>query len=111
MIDQMAHVTGVVKGELGKLTMGKESTGCAVGYSFGTVPVDKEGQVYIGPLWMVLVSMRHPLIGYDDIALSLPVLGVLPSDSVFRQMTGRLLGECRKARDEALKIDAKAMAA
>lgn len=107
MIDHITRITGLVKDELHKLTLGKETVGFAVGHVFATVPLDpNSGRMYVGPLWVLLVTMRDPRLGYPDIAQSLPVFGALPPDSLFREIVATLLGACRKEHDEALKVDA-----
>lgn len=107
MIDHVARITDVVKSELNKQTLAKETVGYAVGLAFGTVPIETSGQIYVGPLWMVAITMRSPLLKHEDIQRALPVFGIEPDDSLFRQVVGRLLAECRKEYDESLKPAAK----
>jgi hypothetical protein len=53
--------------------------------------------------WNLIVSMRHPLLGYPDIALAAPVPMTLPPDHILREMSAALLEAVRAKRDEELK--------
>ena len=104
-IDQTARVQGVIKAHLKKIAL-SQPHGYAVAYGFGPV-FDNQGQpAGMGWMWAVLVSVPNPLIGMVDIAASVPVPGVLPSDGMFCQAAEFLFHKCIDERDRLTKIPA-----
>jgi hypothetical protein len=102
MIDQIARITGIVKGEVKKRALNLPA-GYFVGPAFGPVPVQGQaGQMQLGPVWVVTVTMANPLLGQTDIAQSVPIPGVLPPDEAFRVITGKLFESCLAEYDKAL---------
>lgn len=105
MIDHACRITGLVKGALGKLT--SEPVGYAVSQTIGPALDPATGQGGLGPVWLVMVTVRSTLLGYPDVALALPVPGLLPADKDITDLTARLYRECVAARAKLI-ADAKA---
>lgn len=106
MIDHTARVEGVIKAKLKEHAMG-QPVGFSVSQCYAPVP-DQNGNITgIGPSWLIMVSIPHPLPmigqGTPDIAVSVPVGGVLPPDALLAQVAQGLLEKCR---EEAEKIKA-----
>ena len=74
----------------------RESIGYAVGHFFGTVPIP-DGTAYLGPAWIITLTMRNPLLGNPDIAPAMPIPGAMPTDNTIRQAVTALLAESRQA--------------
>lgn len=103
MLDQEARISSLVRDELKAKTLGNMGFGYAVGHGFGTVP-GPDNQVYLGPLWVVTITMRNPLVGQPDIAHSLAIPGPLPPDKFFREVVQRLAEACAETHDRAIEI-------
>jgi hypothetical protein len=79
-----------------------------VGHSFGLLPIPGQADTFLGPVWVITLTMRNPLIGYTDLISPIPIPGnPFPGDAVFRQATYVALEGLLKQRAEALKREAK----
>lgn len=105
MIEHRFRLEGVVKTHLKKIALG-QPYGYVVSFGFGPVPDPANGQVGgLGWEWMVLVSIPNPLVGQGDVAGAMPVPGgVLPPDTVFRQIAEFIFGKCLEERDKLTKM-------
>jgi hypothetical protein len=101
MIEHSSRVLGVIKAHLKTISLGDDVGYTAVmGLVFGVNPETKEQT--IGPGWTVLVTLRNPLLGQNDIGTSIPISAVLPTDDMFKQAAAFLLEKCREERDKVL---------
>jgi hypothetical protein len=99
----LQHVEGVVRDQLAKACVTQAVDKSEVGYSVGglgqlTIIGTNQGQVVL-PAWTLLVTLRHTLLGQEDVAESYPVPGVLPSDADFRSVVDHALAEVVATRN------------
>jgi len=104
VINISQHVESVVKDQLAKACARLGVDKSEVGYAIGghgqlTILVMPGGQ-QLAPAWVLLLTLRHKLLGREPIAGSLPIPGVLPSDADFRTVVDRVLGEIHQARED-----------
>jgi hypothetical protein len=96
VIDQAKRIREVFRGELDRIRLGD-----AVGFAVdGPCYVPSQQGIAVG--WLILVTLRHNvLLGQPDIGVTVPVIGVLPPDDVFRKGAAVILEEARKLRNQA----------
>src|ERR1039457_7206642 len=100
MIDHAKRIREVFKGELNKIKLG-DTVGFAVD---GPAYVPSQQGITVG--WLIMVTLKHNvLLGQPDLGVSVPVMGVLPPDEVFRQGAAYILEEARKLRHQASQPD------
>lgn len=106
MIDQDNRVRSVVKDELGKIALGdKHAVGFAVVVGvFAPVPDPSTGQMGIGPATAITVTVRSPLLGQPDIAITIPVPSAAPPDQLVRMAVAKCLESARAERDKQSSI-------
>lgn len=102
MIDQIARINELCKTELKKLSLG-DPVGVAVTLSFAPVQTPT-GQTGLFLSWVIMVTLKSPLLGYDDIAFPvvIPTQNNMPPDSAFVESLKMALGNVRKIADEAV---------
>jgi len=98
----LQHVEGVVRDQLAKACVVQGLDKSEVGYAVGglgqlTIVGTQQGQMVL-PAWTLLLTLRHTLLGQEDVAESYPVPGVLPSDADFRTVVDRALAEVVSTR-------------
>jgi hypothetical protein len=103
VIDQAKRIRELFRSELDRLKLG-DSVGFAVD---GPAYVPSQQGITVG--WLILVTLKHnKLLGQSDIGVTVPVMGVLPPDDVFRKGAAVILEEARKLRDAANRPEAAA---
>lgn len=104
MTDHTTRLQTVVKGALTENALVGETYGYNVVQGLCVQPSGTGAGTQLVLGWTLTVSMRHPLIGYPDIAMAAPLPGVLPPDDMFRQLSKALIQAVREKRDEEMKV-------
>jgi hypothetical protein len=97
--DQAQRINAVVSDALAS----HEDISYAVGHFFGSVPIPN-GTAYIGPAWIITLTMRSPLLGNPDIAPAMPIPAAIPTDGTIRLAVAALLTECLKRHQAILDM-------
>jgi hypothetical protein len=96
VIDQAKRIRELFKAELDRIKLG-DTVGFAVD---GPCYVPSPQGIGVG--WLILITLKHNvLLGQSDIGVTVPVMGVLPPDDVFRKGASVILEEARKMREQA----------
>jgi hypothetical protein len=105
MIDQTQRLNAVVKDELARLAplhgVSKNDIGYGLTQSFGPM-AGPTGQVGLFLCWVVTVTLRLVLLGYDPVAFPVLVPGAIAGDAAFRDAVKQALEKAIEMRDEAM---------
>ncbi len=101
MINHMEHIEDVIEAELTRLKLGDK-----VGYTLcgPTLVPGRTGQLEMG--WHMMVTIAHNvLLNQNDVGISVPVVGLLPPDEIFKKGVEYLLDEARKERHRLSTVE------
>lgn len=97
MIDIADKYREVFAAELDEIRLGDTITGYSID---GPAYVPSPQGITVG--WMLMITLKHNvLLGQEDVAVTVPLLGILPNDSIIRQGAKYVLEEARRIRHEA----------
>lgn len=102
------RLNGVVYGKAKSLAMGQHF---ATDVSACYAPVLNEAGQMTGleHSWLVTVSIPNPLLGQPDIAVSVPIQGVVPPAPIFEKVTEHLWEKVMEAKQKTMKPSAVGM--
>lgn len=104
-VEHRSRIEGIVKAHLKKVALG-QAHGFAVSYGFGPIFTPDGQPQGMGWMWGIIISIPNPLVGQPDIAVSVPVQGVLPPDAAFQAVAEFLFNKCLEERDKLLTTPA-----
>lgn len=97
------RLNGVVRAKVKALAFG-QSFGTDVSACYAPA-INEQGQMSgLVHSWLVTVSLANPMIGQPELAVSLPIQGVIPPDTIFEQATEMLF---KAVNEERAKLLAK----
>lgn len=95
MIDHTPRINGVVKNAVKEAALG-EPAGYVVSFGYWPILDPQTGQnLGTGPAWVVVVTMKSPIVGAADLDAVFAIPGAVPPDDQFQAIARGLVANCR----------------
>jgi hypothetical protein len=106
LIDQTQRITGIVRDELATQSaahgVSKTEVGYLVSQTFAPMP-GPDGQVGLFIGWIVTITLRLVLLGYEPAVSPVLIPGPLAPDSAYRESVKQALEKAIEMRDEVMR--------
>jgi hypothetical protein len=103
LIDKAAHYDQMARDELRKVSFSaKESVGWSVQQMFAPMP-GPNGQMGLFLCWVVTVTLKAPLLGYEDLAFPVLIPGTMANDQAITESTSTAFTKVIEMRDKLLR--------
>jgi hypothetical protein len=95
------RLNGIVRAKVKSLALG-QSFGYDVSACYAPQLNDQGQMSGLAHSWLVTVSLPNPLVGQPDMAVSLPVNGVVPPEPIFEKAAEMLYSKLAEEKDKLM---------